>query len=951
MGNMSDSKMLNYVNRKGWLFKQSGDEQIAIEFCPYCSHNNFKLYANISGAEKDGLHDCKVCGVKGNLTSLMKQQGDIVEGLTSFKDSMNNVAINMPPVDKFNKALMEDEDALDYLVHGRGFTLSVIEKYKLGLDITENGEKWISIPYFHKDNLVFVKWRSLPPAEKKFRGIKGREAPLFNQDVIKNEMPELIFVEGEADCLSCLSNGIEAVVGVPGANVQKTTWIKRVDDANISKIYICYDSDSVGQKAAKELAHKIGLDKTFNIVLPSFTTTDGKVGKDINEWFVAGNNLRDFDILKEQSRPFDVEGVINVETALDELDASFMGGSTLQPALDTPWPSLTRRMGGCEWGDLVGIIAEGKIGKEQPLSSKILTPTGWTTMGEIQLGQRITSVDGTPSYITGIYPQGLKEVYQLEFNDGRSCRAGSEHLWKVGSVNNFGRDGYRTVNTLQLIEMIKTDEWFVPLFNGEFKHFEVLPLDSWLLGTLIGDGGLTNSCPMFTNTDDGVLDLFKSKIEDINCIMKVVSEGDISYRVLYPAAVKNPLTVILRNLGLMGKLSINKFIPKQYMQSDKFNRLALLQGLMDTDGEAAGPYGIPIFSTSSLRLAHDVQDLVRSLGGIATMSSRIPSYIGKNPPARAYRVNIKLNGLNPFLASKRAEKFKVPTRNARLTIKGIYKQPYNEHCQCITVSHESHLYVTDDFIVTHNTSLALNWLSYYTYVCNINTLMFCLEMSPKRMVRKWVSHVTHTDDTPGRSQITQASIQEARKLAMDSESEMLFGWLPGATKETTFDLIRQAVRRYGVKVVCFDNLQYLARSITHQTAELGTLSKGFKDLAQELGIVILLIIQPNRVRDGDIVSAKNSNGSSAIEKDVDTMATLHRNRIAQLRQEDLVGIIETEDNFEPMLYGRIDLSRYAPGGSFTLYMEGATSTIREVSDAEKVGMPKINFGSSIQVEA
>jgi 5S rRNA maturation endonuclease (ribonuclease M5) len=612
MGNMSDSKMLNYVNRKGWLFKQSGDEQIAIEFCPYCSHNNFKLYANISGAEKDGLHDCKVCGVKGNLTSLMKQQGDIVEGLTSFKDSMNNVAINMPPVDKFNKALMEDEDALDYLVHDRGFTLSVIEKYKLGLDITENGEKWISIPYFHKDNLVFVKWRSLPPAEKKFRGIKGREAPLFNQDVIKNEMPELIFVEGEADCLSCLSNGIEAVVGVPGANVQKTTWIKRVDDANISKIYICYDSDSVGQKAAKELAHKIGLDKTFNIVLPSFTTTDGKVGKDINEWFVAGNNLRDFDILKEQSRPFDVEGVINVETALDELDASFMGGSTLQPALDTPWPSLTRRMGGCEWGDLVGIIAEGKIGK---------------------------------------------------------------------------------------------------------------------------------------------------------------------------------------------------------------------------------------------------------------------------------------------------------------------------------------------------TSLALNWLSYYTYVCNINTLMFCLEMSPKRMVRKWVSHVTHTDDTPGRSQITQASIQEARKLAMDSESEMLFGWLPGATKETTFDLIRQAVRRYGVKVVCFDNLQYLARSITHQTAELGTLSKGFKDLAQELGIVILLIIQPNRVRDGDIVSAKNSNGSSAIEKDVDTMATLHRNRIAQLRQEDLVGIIETEDNFEPMLYGRIDLSRYAPGGSFTLYMEGATSTIREVSDAEKVGMPKINFGSSIQVEA
>lgn len=611
MSQVAESKALNYIDRKGWAYKIAGD-QANLNFCPICGNDNFKFYINISGEEKDGLFDCKVCGEKNNLISLMKEQGDTTEGVISIKDGLNQGQVSMPNIFQPHKLLMEDEEALDYLVHDRGFSIPVIEDYKLGLEIGNENVRWLVIPYLHKGNTVFVKYRSLPPSEKKFRGIKGREAPLFNSDIIVKDMSELLFVEGEADCLSCLSNGITYCVGVPGANVQKTSWIKKIDDVNPNRVYILYDNDKVGQKAAKELATKIGIDKCFNILLPDFLKNDGGSGKDINEWFVAGHTVEEFAILKAQARPFDVEGVVNVSAALDELDAAFTGVGSLEPALDTPWPSLTQRLGGCEWGDLVGIIADGKVGK---------------------------------------------------------------------------------------------------------------------------------------------------------------------------------------------------------------------------------------------------------------------------------------------------------------------------------------------------TTMALNWLSYYSYTKGLNTLMLCLEMMPKRMVRKWVSHVTGTDDTPGRSQIRQETIADARKFASEAEGEILFGWLPGATKETTFDLIRQAVRRYGVKVVCFDNLQFLARSMEHQTQQLGILSKGFKDLAQELGIVILLIVQPNRVRDGEIVSAKNSNGSSAIEKDVDAMVALHRKRIAQMRDEDLIGSVETEDNFEPLLFTRVDLSRYAPGGICTLYMDGATSSVRELSDVDKVTIPKHNFGSEVPLEA
>ena len=86
------------------------------------------------------------------------------------------------------------------------------------------------------------------------------------------------------------------------------------------------------------------------------------------------------------------------------------------------------------------------------------------------------------------------------------------------------------------------------------------------------------------------------------------------------------------------------------------------------------------------------------------------------------------------------------------------------------------------------------------------------------------------------------------------------------------------MRRYGVKIVCFDNLQLLVRSIEHSAQETSKITKMFKEICIELNIVVLLIVQPNRVREGQIIAARNAMGSSAIEKDVDSFIGLHRNR-------------------------------------------------------------------------
>ena len=284
----------------------------------------------------------------------------MIEGITSLKS--DQPATQLPDVHQAQNNLKADHAALDYLIRQRNFSAAVIEKYRLGVE-EKYGKRWLVIPYYEHGSLVFVKYRTLPPAQKEFRSSHGRDVPLYNSDALVEGLKEIYFVEGEGDCLSMLSMGIENVVAIPGANMKKATWIKKLDEINPERIYLLYDSDKVGQKAAREMATKLGLEKCYNIALPPFTV-DGKSGKDINEWFRASNTLKQFEELRDAAKPFDVTGISTLMSALEEVELDMQGLELNQKAaLDTPWENLNIRLGGVEFGDLVGFSAEGKVGK------------------------------------------------------------------------------------------------------------------------------------------------------------------------------------------------------------------------------------------------------------------------------------------------------------------------------------------------------------------------------------------------------------------------------------------------------------------------------------------------------------------------------------------------------------------------------------------------------------
>ena len=392
------SAALQYVISKGWNWEGPTNGQIKIETCPVCRKDGYKLYMNVRGLETergtDGLYKCfhGGCDAEGNLLKLKESQGDRILGVSSRGDwaGKKDTPDELPNPDVCHAALLGDAAVLDYLINVRGFTKGIIEKQKIGIKekqwFREAGEtRAIVYPYLVNGNIVYAKYRTIPPDPKDFSSPSGWEAPLYNGEILQEGIKEIIFVEGEANTVGMLSRGIINVVGVPGANVKKASWIETLDLLAPEKIFIFYDNDKAGNKAAQEIASRIGIEKCLKLVLPVFEVTvpidecklcgeDGRTvsgtqcvhkrsGKDFNEWFaVGGGTLEAFEVLKEKARLFDVTGVVGSTDALDQLEEELNGKEDLAPRYVTQYPDLNRLMG-FEDGDIVDIVGTAKQGK------------------------------------------------------------------------------------------------------------------------------------------------------------------------------------------------------------------------------------------------------------------------------------------------------------------------------------------------------------------------------------------------------------------------------------------------------------------------------------------------------------------------------------------------------------------------------------------------------------
>ena len=341
------------------------------------------------------------------------------------------------------------------------------------------------------------------------------------------------------------------------------------------------------------------------------------------------------------------------------------------------------------WTALAAVEMGGAKG--HPLDEPVLTPGGWVPVGELEVGDEVVGSDGLPTKITGVFDRGILPVYRVSFRDGSSVRVDGEHLWRVRHSTNVGRVTWSTKATEDIARLKRLDIYEIP--TTEVEHAEAdLPIDPYALGALIADGYLTGTGVQWTKNDLGVAQEMREALSRTGfTLTDRAYVGVRRYGVL-------GVTPVLKELGLRVS-SGGKFIPRMYFISSVAQRTALVNGLFDGDGSVRRERGSASYATTSVRLAEDVRELLWSLGVGATL------HFKKSPRGGYWEVHVH-GGYNPFLRHPDKHLVTGTARRLRRAFASIELVEETE-VRCISVAASDHLYVTKDYIVTHNTMLAV----------------------------------------------------------------------------------------------------------------------------------------------------------------------------------------------------------------------------------------------------
>lgn len=360
------------------------------------------------------------------------------------------------------------------------------------------------------------------------------------------------------------------------------------------------------------------------------------------------------------------------------------------------------------------IEASTKAGKAQPLHSLVYTPIGPVPMGSIRVGDDVLTPDGGASRVVGVYPQGLRPVYRVTFSDGQQVECDKDHLWEIGR---FGTK-YAVLSTSNMLTWDAkrlSRAWVPGIQPVAFQDSPVL-LDPYLIGLLIGDGGLTTEIVRFSSNDPELIESLQALIPAGHRAVHTTNHDWNITAGSGAAALREKgmhLRGMLTKLGLTGQASDQKRIPRCYLYNSIEKRKSILQGILDTDG-FVDKHGQPAIEQTSELLAKDIKELVESLGGsVLTNKREINGYkkdgvfIQCKP---VYRQVIKFPDARwCFRLKRKVEKVKAKKKTGHRFFRSI-EYVGEMPTQCIEIDHPRHLYLTDGLIPTHNTVGCMVWI-------------------------------------------------------------------------------------------------------------------------------------------------------------------------------------------------------------------------------------------------
>jgi len=401
--------------------------------------------------------------------------------------------------------------------------------------------------------------------------------------------------------------------------------------------------------------------------------------------------------------------------------------------IPTGFPEFDKAIGGGLRRKCVDLISARP--KALRYGSKVYTDRGYKLIEDVQVGDIIKHPFSGNVKVTHVWDHNNKDIYRVYFRDGDFVDCCEDHLWHVSKTYGNKKEEIKPVK--DLINDItygknKAYKWNVPLTDPLEFDKQDIPIDPYVMGVLLGDGSIANNTCVYHTADDEIHQYMLSYATSIGCDVKIDSNRKdnkvVSYRI-------NSMQNRLRDAGIFGHNCYSKFIPKNYIYNTKEIRLKVLAGLLDTDGDCTidkrSKKSRTRFTSVSKQLCLDVKEIVQSLGGLCSIVSNKTSCNGKD--FYSYRCEVRLpHGINPFKLKRKADKFtnRVIGRLKRTIVK--IEKVGIDNARCLTLSNNDGLFITDNFVVTHNTGksvVADNVALHIAGKYDIPVLMLDTEMS------------------------------------------------------------------------------------------------------------------------------------------------------------------------------------------------------------------------------
>ena len=578
---------------------------------------------------------------------------------------------------------------------------------------------------------------------------------------------------------------------------------------------------------------------------------------------------------------------------LVEIEAIGSRGGTLT-GVPTGFADLDALTNGLHEGQMIVIAARPALGKALALDTPLATPGGWTTMGEVAVGDRLLGADGRPVTVVAATEVLVdRPCYEVRFSDGSAIVADAEHQWVTWTRAARRYDGQlrgrgrlyaqpvlpQVVTTQQIAATVRCAtadrrpnhaiDLCAPLQLPDAD----LPIPPYALGCWLGDGHSAGA--RVTAADPELV----AHIE-ASGLLAVPQSGRWLYRLAFPGG-HGTVQAELRHLGLLGR----KHIPVSYLRASERQRRELLAGLLDTDG-TVGNTGSAQLAVTSRELAEGVQELVHSLGYRCSISAK--QVKGRTPDSSTCFTMTFTTIDQVFKLSRKQAAHKERLHHDRQRtrwryITGVVPVP-SVPVRCVQVDSADQLYLAGRHMVpTHNSTLALDLARAASIRHGLASVLFSLEMSRTEITMRLLSAearvALHSMRTGQMSDDDWTRL--ARRMSEVAHAPMFIDDSPNMSMMEIRAKCRRLKQQHDLRLVIIDYLQLMTspRKVENRQQEVSELSRSLKLLAKELNVPVVAVAQLNRgpeQRTDKRPLLSDLRESGSIEQDSDVVILLHR---------------------------------------------------------------------------